>query len=433
MDWKEKYQEKIVTVEEAMSHMKDGDMIVPGDFCAEPVYLIDAMTKRAKELTGEGIYIAHGGSVGPEPHLDPGMESYIHFHCMCAVPKSRQALEEKRADFLPCYFHQWPRLFREKGRPNVALITISEPDEQGVASLGVSCDYTCYLPEVADLVIAQVNKNMPYIDGNTVSLDKIDYLVLHDEPVVELLDSFPGEKEERIARNIVPLIHDGDCLQLGRGKLPDYVMTLLTDKKDLGIHSEMISDGALKLIRSGVITNKYKNFHRGKTVCAMLAGSTELYRWAEHNPDLQLLPVDVVNDPKIIAQNDNVVSLNSALEVDLLGQAAAEMIGARQFTGVGGFTDFVRGASESKNGRTIIAFASTSSDGKHSRIVPYITPGAAVTATRYDVDYIVTEFGVAQLWGKTNRERVEALIAIAHPDFRDGLRAYAKKVKLLWD
>ncbi|MDO4648067.1 MAG: acetyl-CoA hydrolase/transferase C-terminal domain-containing protein [Eubacteriales bacterium] len=433
MSWREAYKEKIVSVEEAMEHIKEGDLIIPGDFCAEPVYLIDAMTKRAQEIGGKGIRIAHGGSVGPEPHLEPGMEKYIHFTCLCAVPKSRTALQECRVDFMPVYFHQWPKLFRTALKPNVALIEISEPDEKGFASLGVSCDYTCYLPEYADVVIAQVNKNMPYVDRNLVNMEKIDFVVPHDEPVVELTDSFAGEKEKAIAKNIVPLIHDGDCLQLGRGKLPDYVMTQLGDKKDLGIHSEMISDGALRLIRQGVITNSKKKFYQGQTVCAMLAGSADLYKWAEHNPELQLLPVDIVNDPKVIAQNDNVVSLNSALEVDLTGQIAADMIGPKQFTGVGGFTDFVRGASESNGGRTIVAFAATSSDGKHSRIVPHLTVGAAATATRYDVDYVVTEFGVAQLWGKTNRERVRELISIAHPDFREELTAYAYAQKMLWD
>lgn len=430
MDWKERYADKIVPVEQAMKVIRDEDTVIPGDFCAEPVYLLEAMTKRAQELTR--IHILHGGNIGPEPHLAPGMEKHIQFSCLCAVPVSRKALAEKRADFLPCYFHEWPRLFREKTRPDVALIQVTEPDENGIVSMGPSGDFTAYLPSLAKATIAQVNRNLPFIKSNTISVDQIDYLVPHDEPMLELMDSFPGEVEKEIAHNVTPLIHDGDCLQIGRGKLPDYVMTQLTDHKDLGIHTEMFSDGAMKLVQAGAINNSRKQFHPGKVVCSFIGGSRELYQWVSGNDCIDLLSVDIVNDPFVIAQNDNVVSLNSAIEVDLLGQAVADMIGDRQYTGVGGFTDFVRGAGASKGGRSIIAFASTSKDGKTSRIVPHVTEGAAVAATRYDVHYVVTEYGVAQLWGKTNRERVKALIAIAHPKFRDSLREYAIEKGLLW-
>ncbi len=429
MDWRDIYKDKIVTAQEAMKCLKTGDMVIPADFAAEPVHLLEAMTERAKEL--DGIFVSHGGNVGPEPHLDEEMAEKIRFQCLCAVPKSRKALEDGRADFIPCFFHQWPRLIREVLKPDVALVQITEPDENGVASLGVSSDFTSYLPGYAKITIAQVNRNMPYVPNNLVKVEDIDYLVEFDEPLLVLTDSVPGEMEEKIGKHVAGLIHDGDCLQLGRGKLPDYVLNLLMDKKDLGIHTEMLSDGAMKLMRAGVVNNKCKNIYTGKTVTSFMGGSAEFYEWADHNEDLMLLPVDVVNDPAVISQIDNMVSLNSAIEVDLLGQVVADMIGPRQFTGVGGFTDFVRGASESRGGRTIIAFASTSRDGKHSRIVPHISPGAAVAATRYDVNYVVTEYGVASLWGKTNKERVQALIAIAHPDFREELTKYAREVNLL--
>ena len=430
MNWKEKYKDRIVSVDDAMQHIKNNDLIIPGDFGGEPVFLMEAMVKRAEQVGT--VRVIHGGNIGPEPHLQAGMEQHVKFNCLCAVPVSRKAMEEKRADFVPCYFHEWPRLFRDKFRPDVALIQVTEPDENGEVSLGVSSDFTSYLPSLAGVTIAQVNRNMPYIASNTVPIDCIDWLVLQDEPLLELTDSFPGEVEREIAKHVVPLIKDGDCLQIGRGKLPDYVMTQLMDRRHLGIHTEMFSDGAMALVKAGVIDNSRKLFHPGKTVCSFLGGSPALYEWASGNPDLEVLPVDIVNDPFVIAQNDNVVSLNSAIEVDLLGQAAADMIGPRQYTGVGGFTDFVRGARRSKGGRSIIAFASTSKDGKTSRIVPHITPGAAVAATRYDINYVVTEYGAAQLWGKTNRERVKALISIAHPKFRDSLEAYAREKGLLW-
>ena len=432
MDWKEKYANKIVSADEAMSHVRAGDMVVPADFCAEPCYLMQSLTDNAEKIGG--VRVCHGGNVGPEPHIDPGMEKYIEFDCLCAVPKSRTALDERRADYVPCHFHMWPRLLGVGGpkQMDVALLQVSEPNENGEVSFGVSSDYTCYMPDVARLTIAQVNKNVPWMDGTTCSVDKIDYLVIKDEPLVELMDSVAGPKEEAIAQHVLPLIKDGDCLQIGRGKLPDYVMGKLTDRKHLGIHSEMISDGVMKLMQAGAIDNSRKNIDKGKTVCSMIAGSAEMYKWVSHNPEIAIKPVDYVNDPSIIAQNDNVVSLNSIIEIDLQGQAVCDMMGTRQYTGIGGFADFVRGASESKGGKTILAFSSAAANGTISRIVPTITPGACVASTRWDTNYVVTEYGVAQLWGKTVRERTEAMIAIAHPNFREQLREEAIKMGLIW-
>lgn len=433
MNWREKYKDKIVSAEEAMKSVRGGDLVVPGDFCAEAVYLMEALTKRAQELD-ERIRVVHGGNLGPEPHLELGMERYIDFTCLYAVPKSRRAIAEHRADYLPCDFHRWPLLFEKGGpcHPNVALLLVSQPDEQGKVSFGLSSDYTAYLPEMADLTIAQISSTVPYLIGNTVSIDKIDYLVEKDEPVLTLQDSVPGEKETKIGQIVAPMIEDRACLQLGRGKLPDYLLTLLEDRKDLGIHSEMISDGVMKLMKKGVITNRYKQIDVGKTVCCTIAGSEDLYRFVDHNPDILLKPVDYTNDPYTIGQNAHVISVNSATEVDLQGQAVADMIGTRQYSGIGGFTDFVRGAVRSRGGKSIVAFSSVTGDGKHSRIVPCVTQGAAVAATRCDIDYVATEYGIVQLWGKPVRERTKALISIAHPKFRDALTEYAKKNDLLW-
>ena len=432
MDWKKRYADRIVSAKEAINHIQPGDMVVPADFCAEPVHLMQTLADEAPHLGG--IRVSHGGNVGPEPHIDPGMERYVEFDCLCAVPKSRQALDEKRGDYVPCHFHMWPRLLGTGGplQMDVALLQVSEPNENGEVSFGVSSDYTCYMPDVARLSIAQINKNVPWMDGNTCSLDKFDFLVLKDEPIVELLDSVAGEKEKAIAKFVLPLIKDGDCLQIGRGKLPDYVMNLLTDRKHLGIHSEMISDGVMRLMQSGAVDNTMKNIDKGKTVCSMVAGSAELYKWVSHNPQISIKPVDYVNDPCVIRQNDNVVSLNSILEIDLQGQAVCDMMGPRQFTGIGGFGDFVRGAAESKGGRTILAFASSAKGDTISRIVPTITPGACVASTRWDTNYVVTEYGVAQLWGKSVRQRAEELIAIAHPNFRESLRRSAMDMGLIW-
>lgn len=431
MNWKEKYADKIVSLEEAMSHINYNDRVMPGCFGAEPCYLVQGLADAAPKI-GK-VRVIHAGNIGPEPHLQPGMEKWVDFTCLMAVPISRAAMDEKRADYLAQYFHQWPRLIRsEQMHINVGLIQLSEPNEDGICSFGVSADYGAYLPEVADITIAQINSEVPWIESNTTSLDNVDYLVIQDEPLVELKDSFPGEKEKKIAEYVLPLIQDGACLQIGRGKLPDYVMSQLMDRKDLSIHSEMISDGVMKLMEAGVVTNKYKKVHPGKTVCSMVCGSAELYKWVDHNSDVEVLPVDFTNDPFVIAQNDNVVSINSALQIDLQGQIVCDMIGPRQFTGVGGFTDFVRGSQASKGGKSIVAFASTANKGQVSRIVPYVSYGSCPAATRFDVNYVVTEYGAVQLWGKTVRERAKLLISIAHPDFREELTKQAYEMGLLW-
>lgn len=432
MSWRELYKEKIVTAREAMQCVKTGDRVVPGDFSNEPVHLMHALAERAREL--EGIEVVHGGNIGPEPHLDPGMEKYIHFNCLCAVPKSRKVLDEQNGDYTPCYFHEWPKLMKPDGPlpVDVGLIQLSLPDENGECSFGAAVDYTCYLPEVSKITIAQINKNMPRVGSRTVNLSQIDWIVPYDEPLLELPPSPVGEIELAISRHVAPLVPDGATLQIGRGKLPDTIMAALRDKKDLGIHTEMMSNGVMELMKAGVVTNKYKKICPGKTVTSFFAGDKEFYEWINENPDVDLLPIDYVNDPFVIAQNPNVISINSAIEVDLTGQVVADMIGPRQFTGVGGFTDFVRGARRSKGGKTIVTFASVTGNGKNSRIVPHITAGAAATATRFDIDYVVTEYGVAKLWGKTVRERAEALIAIAHPKFRDELREAAVQAKLIW-
>lgn len=427
-----KYLEKIVTAKQAMQYIKNGDRIVPGDFCAEPVHLMDEFAKRAKELNG--VKIVTGGNIGPEPHLEPGMEKYIQFNCLCAVPKSRKAILEGRCDYTPAFFHEWPRLFQKDGPlpVDVALVQLSVPDENGDCTFGISVDYTSYLPKVANITIAQINKNMPKINGPTINLSEIDFIVEYDEPIVELPKAPATDIDMAIGKLIEPLIPDGATLQIGRGKLPDAIMELLKHKNDLGVHSEMVADGVMELMKLGVVNNSAKKIHKGKTIATFLSGTKEFYDWADGNQDIELFPVDYVNDPFVVAQNPNMISINSAIEIDLTGQVVAEMVGPMQFTGIGGHTDHVRGARRSKGGKTIIAFPSTTSNGKISKIVPTITPGAAVGDTRFDVDYIVTEYGVAQLWGKNNRERVEQIINIAHPKFRDELLEKAKEYKRIW-
>lgn len=437
MNWREEFRDKVMTADEAMKLVKKGDRVAEGDFCDEPVRLTDALVKRAVELGG-GIELCTGGNIGPCPHLKGDMYQYIHFNSLFATADSRPLLDQGRADFVPVHFNEWGRFFSENGPypVDVALIQLSTPDENGNCCFGVSCDIGRALVEQSKLVIAQINSNVPHLNSDTVHLSELDCIVPYDEPLVQLpadeLNVQAGEVETAICKNIVDLVEDGSTLQIGRGKLPDFIMKALETKNDLGVHSEMISNGVMALMEKGVVTNKYKKIFPGISVCTFIGGDAAFYRWADGNPKLMLRPVSFTNDPYIISQNPKVVSINGCLEIDLLGQAAAETIGPRQYSGIGGFNDFVRGARRCKDGKTILVMPSTGGKGKFSRISPFIKPGGAICATRFDTDYVVTEYGVAELWGKTTRQRAEALIEIAHPSFRDELRDYAKKNKLIW-
>ena len=304
------------------------------------------------------------------------------------------------------------------------LIQVSAPDEHGFCSLGVSVDYTKPAAEAAKLVIAQVNKNMPRTLGDSfLHVSRLDWVVEHDCPVIELQPPVIGDVEKAIGENCASLVRDGDTLQLGIGAIPDAVLLFLKDKKDLGIHSEMVSDGVVELVEAGVITNRRKTLHPGKSVVTFLMGTKRLYDYVDNNPAVEMYPVDYVNNPVIAAQNDNLVSINSCVQVDLMGQVVSTSVGLKQISGVGGQVDFVRGANMSRGGRTIMAMPSTAAKGSISKIVPFIDHGAAVTTNRYDVNYVVTEYGIARLKGKTLKDRARALIEISHPNFRESLQA----------
>ncbi|MGL5512401.1 MAG: acetyl-CoA hydrolase/transferase family protein, partial [Sporomusa sp.] len=310
-------------------------------------------------------------------------------------------------------------------------VQVTEPDAEGYCSYGVSVDYAQPAAESARLVIAQVNDCVPRTGGAKIHLDAIHLIVEQHEPLIELKPPKIGDVEKGIGENVARLIPDGATLQLGIGAIPDAVLLFLKNKKDLGIHSEMFSDGVVALAEAGVITNRKKTINTGKFMATFLMGTKKLYDFVNNNPDVELHPVDYINDPYIIGQHDNMVSINSAIQVDLMGQVNAEMIGSRQFSGVGGQVDFIRGASRSRNGKAIIALPSTASSGKISRIACELDQGAAVTTSRNDVHYVVTEFGVADLRGKTLRERAKSLIHISHPDFRSSLTAEAEAKGLI--
>lgn len=429
-NWRRRYQHKIVSAEQAVQNIKSGDRVVIGHACGEPQVLIEALVARSPEIKDVGI--VHMVAMGPAKYAQPGLEKSFRHNALFVGGTTRKAVEEKRADFTPCFFSEIPRLFKNNILPvDVALIQVTPPDEQGFCSYGVSADYTKTAAECAKLVIAQVNHCLPRTGGASIHLDAIHFIVEKNEPLIELKPPKIGDVEKAIGENVAALIPDGATLQLGIGAIPDAVLLFLTAKKDLGIHSEMFSDGVVALAEAGVITNRKKTIHPGKFMATFLMGTKRLYDFVNNNPDVELQSVDYINDPCIIGQHENMISINSALQVDLMGEVNAEMIGARQFSGVGGQVDFIRGASRSLHGKSIIALPSTASGGKISRIACELDRGAAVTTSRNDVHYVVTEYGLADLRGKSLSERAKALIAISHPNFRDSLTMKAKEKGLI--
>lgn len=424
-DWKAYYQEHLTTAEEAVKKIKSGDRVVFAHACGEPTHLVDAMVANADAY--ENVEIVHMVAMGGGKYCQPEYEKNFRHNALFVGGSTREAVASGRGDYTPSFFFEIPRLFHTTLPVDVALVTVTPPDENGRCSLGVSVDYTQEAVKSAKLVIAQVNKEMPWTGPNsTVSVEDLDCIVEFDSPLIELAPPKIGEIEKAIGENCASLIPDGATLQLGIGAIPDAVLLFLKDKKDLGIHSEMFSDGVVELANAGVVNNSKKTLHPGKFVVAFLMGTKKLYDFVNHNPDVDMRPVDYVNNPYVIAQNDNLISVNSCVQVDLMGQVASETIGPKQISGVGGQVDFVRGASASKGGVSIMAMPSTVK-GKISKIVPLLDEGAAVTTSRNDVDYIVTEYGVAHLKGETLKQRARNLINIAHPDFREELKVEFEK------
>ncbi|MCD8299933.1 MAG: 4-hydroxybutyrate CoA-transferase [Clostridiales bacterium] len=423
MDWKKIYADKLCTADEAVSHIKSGDRVVVTHACGEPVILTDAMVANADKYGYKNVEVVHMVAMGKAGYCAPEMAEHFRHNGLFLGASTKTAVFEGRGDFTPIFFSEAPELFRTSLPVDVVLLQLSEPDEHGYCSFGVSCDYTKPAAECAKIRIAQINKKMPRVMGdNFIHISELDYIVPADEQLIQLAPPKIGDVQRKIGENIASLVRDGDCLQLGIGAIPDAVLLFLKEKKDLGIHSEMFSDGVVELIEAGVVTNACKQIEKGKCVATFLMGTDRLYDYVNDNPTVVLKPVDWVNDPRVICQNDNVVSINSCVEVDLMGQVCSESIGLQQISGTGGQVDFVRGANMSKGGRTIMAMPATAAKGKISKVVPFITEGAAVTTSRCDVDYVVTEYGIAQLHGHTLRDRAKQLIAIAAPEFREGLK-----------
>ena len=410
MDWKQYYQEHQMTAEDAVTQIKSGDRVIVGHAAGEPCHLVEAMVNNAAAY--QDVEVVHMVPLGKCAYCQPEYKGHFRHNSFFIGPKSRKALEEGRSDYIPCFFFEIPKLFEKDLPLDVALIQVTPPDENGKMSLGVSVDYTYSAAKKAKITIAQVNPQMPRTFGTCLEVTDIDTFVLWNEPILELPAPKIGPTEEAIGKNVASLIQNGDTMQLGIGAIPDAILRFLHDKKDLGIHTETFSDGVVELAKKGVINNSAKRIHVGKIEATMMMGTRKLYDFVDNNPDVELYPVEYSNHPVTI-------------EVDLTGQVNAEAIGSHQFSGIGGQLDYVRGAALASNGRSVIAMPSTTKG--ISKIVTELCAGAVVTTTRCDVDYVVTEYGIAKLKGQSLRSRARQLIAISHPDHRPELIAYYQK------
>lgn len=425
--WNNYYKSRIVSADEAISFVKSGDRVVYGHAAAQPASLHDALIRKANDL--ENVEIVHGFAMGKADYCLPEYEkSFIH-NSIFNNKGTRKAHWDGRAEFTPVHMSELDKLFEIRLPVDVLLTQVSPVDKNGNVSMGISVDYCRGIVDHAKLVIAQVNPNMPWTGGDAViPVTAIDYFVEYSDLIPEIPESTKiSSVEKSIAEHIATLIHDGDTIQTGVGAIPDTVLSLLENHKNIGIHTELASTGVMRMIEKGVITNDKKTLDKGKVVCTLMGGTREFYEYVNHNPMFEMRRASYVNSPLIIAQQKNICAMNSALQIDLFGQVCADMIGPKQFSGVGGQLDFLRGAAMAEGGRSIICMPSTAAKGTLSRIVPRLDIGAAVTDTRYDVMYVVTEYGIANLWGKTNKQRAKELIKIAHPSFKETLeKAYFK-------
>lgn len=432
MGWKEVYEKKICTPEEAVANIQSGDKIIFGDWVGEPPALVEALMKRSGEL--KNVEIIHGMSPGSNAYLEEEYAGIFHHTSLFLGPKTRSAYREHRVEFIGgSNFHEWPKMFAESPdlNPHWAFIQLSEPDAEGMCSFGNSCCFTEPAARTAAHIIAQINPNMPTVGGERISLDKIDYIVPYESPLYTIGRLEFDQKTQTIADYVAELVEDGSTIQLGIGALPDAIARNLQDKRHLGVHSETLTEAMMDLVECGAIDNSRKTLHRGVCIGAQAAGSEKFYRFLDHNPGFAVYPVDYVNDPYVIGKNYKQISINACIEVDLKGQANSETVGGIQFSGIGGQLDHVRGAQISEGGKSILALNSTTKNDTISKIVPFFAQGNVTTVSRYDTQYIITEYGVANLKYKTERERAKELIAIAHPKFREELTFQAKKLGVL--
>ena len=425
------YQQKRTSAAEAIRHVRDLDMIIVPTGVGEPPALLTALSDQRRDF--HGVQVAQILPLRKYGYFDPETVEHVRHTAYFFGGVSRPGGQDGWIDFIPAYFSELPSLIARGLTPaDVVFSMASEMDEHGFFSLSLGADYTMAAIAKARAVVLEVNPNVPFANGNChIHISQVTALVESDEPILEVGLPKIGPVQEAIAKYVADLIPDGATLQIGYGGIPDAVVMQLTHKHDLGIHTDMVGDGIMTLVEAGAVTNRRKNYHPGKMLATFALGSKKLYQFMHRNPALEMHPVDFTNDPYRAGMNDNMIAINATLQIDLLGQCGSESLGSSPYSGTGGQVDFVRAANRSNGGKAFIVLPATAKSDSITRIVPTLTPGTHVTTSKNDVNFVVTEFGVAQLRGKSAKQRAEALIGIAHPDFRNELRAAAKTMKLL--
>jgi 4-hydroxybutyrate CoA-transferase len=431
MSWEIEYKKKLRRADEALECVKSGMRVYIHPGCAEPETLVEALMRRGPYVYD--VEIVHMMTMGCAPYVAPEMAGHFRHNAVFIGPNVREAINDGRADYTPIYLSEIEELFESGAMPiDVALLELSPPDSHGFCSFGLGVDTSLTAAKCARFVVAQINDQMPRTYGDSfIHLSDIDLIVESSRPLCTVRKHETSDMHAAIARNVATLIEDGCVLQTGIGGIPDAVLPLLMDRKDLGVHSELVADGVIPLVEAGVINGARKNFKPRKIIVGFVLGTKRMFDFVDNNPIFEFHPTSYTNDPILIARNDNMIAINSALEVDLTGQVCSDSIGTHFYSGIGGQVDFLRGASRSKGGKPIIALPSTAKNDTISRISPMLSPGAGVVTSRGLIRYVVTEYGVAYLHGKSVRERAQALIEIAHPKFRDELYQYCEKTKWL--
>ncbi len=433
---KTRHPEKFAPEKTIFSRIHGGDRIFIGAGCGEPQYLMKALAKYVESFPKSFVdaEVYHIWTLGVSPYADEKLKRNFRHDSFFIGEPTRDAVNRGAADYTPVFLSQVPKLFdRRILSIDVAMVQTSPPDEDGFMSLGINVDITKHATKNASLVIAQINSHMPRVCGDSlIHLNDVNYVVPHDEPLLEFKPDVSDEIAKRIGKYVARIIEDGDTLQVGYGRIPNAILSHLKNKKHLGIHTELLTDGVVELMREGVVDNSRKNLDRGKSVTAFCMGNRETYNFVHRNEDIHFRTIDYTNDPLVISRQENMVAINGALQIDLTGQATAESLGKVFYSGIGGSTDFMRGATFSRGGKTVLTIESTAKGGKVSRIVPFLDEGAGVTLGRGDIRYVATEYGMAYLYGKNIRERAMDLIAIAHPHFRPWLIEEAKRHNLIY-
>ena len=431
MPWEDEYKRRLQTADQALQRVQSGMRVYIQPGCAEPETLVEALMRRGPDVND--VEIVHMMTMGCAPYTAPEMVGHFRHNAMFIGANVRDAINDGRADYTPVNLSDIEELFESGVMPiDIALLELSPPDAHGFCSFGVGVDTSLTAAKCAGYVIAQINDHVPRTYGDSfIHVNDLDAIVESSRPLCELKPAKIGDIQLAIAKNVASLIDDGAVLQMGVGAIPDAVLSFLKDRKDLGVHSEMVSDGVIGLIEAGVLTGARKNFNPRKIIVGFALGTKRLFEFVDNNPVFEFHPTAYTNNPVRIGRNDNMVAINSALQVDLTGQVCSDSIGNQFYSGIGGQVDFLRGAAYSKGGKPILAVSSTAKEGTISRIVPMLSPGAGVVTSRGLVRYVVTEYGVAFLHGKSIRERAKALIEIAHPKFHEELYEYCEKIKWL--